>query len=94
MTIESNSAQSETKVKRDKIERQTQFIELRARGLSYDRIGSEMGVAKNTLLTWGRELTQEISNAKSLFLAELLEKYAVSKTKRIEAFGGELQRIL
>ena len=24
----------------------------------------------------------------------MLEKYAVSKTKRIEAFGGELQRIL
>ena len=70
------------------------FIELRAGGLSYDDIAVALKVSKPTLLSWGKELHRDISTARTLRLDELFEKFAVSKAKRIEAFGERLNAIL
>jgi transposase len=37
-----------------KIDQKEQFIELRAKGVSYDEIAKEIGVSKPTLIKWGR----------------------------------------
>ena len=41
------------------IETKRRFIELRAKGYSFDKIAKELGKAKQTLLDWSRELDQE-----------------------------------
>lgn len=70
------------------------FIELRAEGLSYTVIAAELKVSKPTLIAWGKELQKEISNARTLRMDELFEKYAVAKSKRVEVFGKRLDAIL
>ena len=50
------------------IETKRRFIELRAKGYSFDKIAKELGKAKQTLLDWSRDLDQEIAQAKALEL--------------------------
>jgi transposase-like protein len=38
------------------IETKRRFIELRAKGYSFDKIAKELGKAKQTLLDWSRDL--------------------------------------
>ena len=44
------------------------FIELRAKGWSFDKIAKEIGKAKQTLIDWSKELQDEIANRKALEL--------------------------
>lgn len=76
-----------------KIDQKERFVELRAKGVSYDDIVKEIGVSKPTLIKWGRELELEISNLKALEWEALQEKHFVSKTKRVELYGEELSRL-
>ena len=66
------------------------FIELRAMGWSFQRIGEELKTSKPTLIAWSRELEIEISNLKAIELEALKEKYYVSRIKRIELLGEVL----
>lgn len=70
------------------------FIELRAEGRSYADIAVALKVSKPTLIAWGKELQKEISNARTLRMDELFEKYAVAKSKRVEVFGKRLEAIM
>jgi transposase len=70
-----------------------QFVELRARGLSFDKISKELGVSKQTLIDWSRGLQEEIGNLKAIELEALQEKYFLTKEKRIELFGEKLRAI-
>ena len=70
------------------------FIELRAEGRSYADIAVALKVSKPTLIAWGKELQRDISNARTLRMDELFEKYAVAKAKRVEVFGERLNAIL
>jgi hypothetical protein len=76
-----------------KLDQKERFVELRAKGVPYERIVEEIGVSKPTLIKWGREMELEISNRKALELEVIQEKYYVSKVKRIELFGEELNRL-
>lgn len=69
------------------------FIELRAKGYSYDRIAKELGKAKQTLIDWGRELQEEIANLKALELEALYEQYYLLKESRLKNFGEMLIKI-
>lgn len=71
-----------------------QFIELRAKGLSYADIAKEIGVAKSTVCKWGKDFQIEVENAKTLHLDALYQKYVIAKEKRIEAFGKQLDEVL
>lgn len=75
------------------IEVREKFIELRARGYSYEKISQELGKAKQTLIDWGKEYSEEIGNRKALELEALYEKYHLQKEARLQAYGGLLQRI-
>lgn len=62
------------------------FIQMRAKGLSFDKIAEEVGVTKTTLITWSKELKIEIANMRTIELDSLLEQYYISKQQRIETF--------
>lgn len=70
------------------------FIELRAAGLSYEAVSKELGVSRQTLINWSKDLALDIQNARGLRLDELSQKYIVAKEKRIEVFGKRLDAIL
>ena len=55
------------------IETKERFIELRAKGWSFDKIAKELGKAKQTLIDWSKELQDEIANRKALELEALYE---------------------
>jgi len=74
-------------------ETRERFVELRARGLSFDKISKELKVSKQTLIDWSRGLQEEIGNLKAIELEALQEKYFLTKEKRIELFGERLKAI-
>jgi transposase-like protein len=81
------------KVKSDPLEEKKQFIKLRAKGLSYDKIIKEMGKAKATLLKWGRELQEEIGTARSIELESMYEEHGMLREQRLRFHGQTLQRM-
>jgi hypothetical protein len=77
----------------ESLEVKEQFIELRAKGLSYESIARQLGKAKQTLIDWGKELSEEIRNRKALELEALYEKHYLQKEAKLVAYGQLLQRI-
>lgn len=69
------------------------FIELRAKGWSFDKIAQELGKAKQTLIDWSKELEEEIANLKALELEALYEKHYLHKETRLQLFGEVLSKI-
>ncbi len=69
------------------------FVEMRAKGISYDRIAKELNVHRQTLIAWSKNLKNEIANLKSIELDGLYEKYFLTKQKRIELYGEKLKEI-
>jgi len=69
------------------------FIELRAKGYSFDKIAKELGKAKQTLIDWSKELQDEIANVKALELEALYEKYYLLKESKITNYGAILSKI-
>lgn len=69
------------------------FIELRAKGLSYDSISKELYVGKATLVTWSKEFQFEIANLKSIELETLLDQHLLSKEKKLEMFKELLEKV-
>ena len=45
------------------IEEKQRFVELRAKGLSFERIAEELKVSKPTLIKWSEELFHEVQEA-------------------------------
>lgn len=74
-------------------EQKEKFIELRAKGYSFDKIAKELGRAKQTLIDWSKELEEEIANLKALELEALYEKYYLLKETRLQTFGELLDKI-
>ena len=75
------------------IQDKERFIELRAKGWSFDKIAKETGKAKQTLIDWSKELQDEIANRKALELEALYEKHYLLKENRIETFGVLLRKL-
>jgi hypothetical protein len=69
------------------------FIEMRAKGYSFDKIAKELGKAKQTLIDWSKELKEEIANYKALELEALYEKFFLLKESRVETFGVMIGKI-
>lgn len=77
----------------ESIETKERFIELRAKGWSFDKIAKELGKAKQTLIDWSKELQDEVANRKALELEALYETYYLLKENRLQTFGGLLNKI-
>ncbi len=65
------------------------FIELRAKGLSYDKIAKELNVSKSTLIHWSKEFELEIINLRNIEYEALREKFMLNKEKKLE-FSREI----
>lgn len=77
----------------ENIDIKERFIELRAKGYSFDKIAKELGKAKQTLIDWSKELQDEIANVKALELEALYEKYYLLKESKITNYGTILSKI-
>jgi len=69
------------------------FIDLRAQGLSYDKIARDLEVSKQTLINWSKECATEIANLKAIEMESLQERYYLTKSKRVEFLGKALAAV-
>jgi hypothetical protein len=75
------------------LETKQKFIELRAKGYSFDKIARELGKSKQVLIDWSKDLEEEIANCKAIELDLLYEKYYLYKENRLQMFGELIQGI-
>lgn len=75
------------------LETKERFIELRAKGWSFDKIAKELRVAKQTLIDWSKDLQDEIANRKAIELEALYETYYLLKEAKIKKYGAILSKI-
>lgn len=76
------------------LEDKEKFIELRAKGWTFDKIAKELHKRKATLIDWSKELESEIANRKAIELEVLYEKHYLLKEQRIEILGNLLNKII
>lgn len=69
------------------------FFELRAAGMSFEKIAAALDVSKPTLISWARENQAELHNRKTLALDDTLEKYQATRTARLRLFGERLAKL-
>ena len=74
----------------DKIE---MFIEMRARGNSFDRIAKTINVSKSTLIAWSKQYKLDLQNYKNIKADALLDKYKMTKQHQLESLGEQLEKI-
>lgn len=76
------------------LDERQQFIELRAKGYSFQRISDELDISKPTLIEWSKDDTtnRDIQNQRTLLVDDLQERYAITRRHRIELFGQCLQK--
>jgi len=70
------------------------FIELRASGLSFDKIAQETGTSKPVLLKWSKEYQQELEQALFFELQNILSQYGIMRRGRVEVLSETLQKAL
>ena len=76
-----------------KLELKAQFVELRAKGLSYAKIAKKLKVSKATLANWSQELEAEIASRKAMELEALMEEFWLLKEGRIRLLGTILAKL-
>lgn len=74
-------------------ETKQKFIELRAQGLSFDKIAKELNKSKQTLIDWSRDFSGEIANLKAIELEGIYQKYYLLKENRLQTLGTMLNKI-
>ena len=76
------------------IEEQAKFIELRGRGMSFQKISEEMGVSKPTLIKWNGDLLEQVKEAQYMEFENLVEQYGLFRKKRFEIYCKALNSAL
>lgn len=74
-------------------ETKARFIDLRANGASYRKIGKELDISLDTCSRWEKELKDTIADKKADRLNELYNAYAMTKEARIKAIGETVKRL-
>jgi predicted RND superfamily exporter protein len=73
---------------------QEEFILLRAKGFSFDKISAEINVSKPTLIKWQLLFKEEIQNLEYFNFQSIVEQYKLTKRERIETFSKQLKKTL
>ena len=76
------------------LEEQEKFIQLRAQGMSFDKISKELNVSKPVLLKWNGEFLERIRQAQFFELENIVEKYSLMRSKRFEVHSKLLNSAL
>jgi len=74
-------------------DKKADFIELRAKGLSYAKVAEQLHISKSTCSSWEQELKAQIQERKEARLTELYTLYGMEKESRIERVGTALAEI-
>lgn len=74
-------------------ETRQQFIEMRAKGISFNKIAKELKISKSTLIEWSKTYLIEIGNLKTIELESLQEQFYLTKKARIELLGRQVERM-
>ena len=80
-------------VKLYKNDKKARFIELRARGASFQDIADILDCGKSTLVDWIKEMADEIAERKAMTKNDILYDYQVARDNRLRYFA-ELYRKL
>jgi len=75
------------------IDEKEKFIELRAKGFSFDKISKELGISKPTAMRWEKEFEREIKEFSYILYESMRDQFAMTKKERIERLGNILERI-
>lgn len=75
------------------LEVKDQFIELRAKGHTFENIADQLNVSKPTLIEWSKEFQIEIENSKALEMEALQEKHFATWKQRLEFTGNQFIRL-
>lgn len=76
------------------LEEQEKFIQLRAQGMSFEKISKELNVSKPVLLKWNGEFLERIRHAQYFELENIVEKYSLMRAKRFEVHSKLLNSAL
>ena len=76
------------------IEEQARFIELRGKGMSFQKISEEMGISKPTLIKWNGELMEQVKEAQYMEFEGLVEQYGLFRKERFEIYCKALNSAL
>lgn len=76
------------------IEEKQKFVQLRAVGMSFDRIAQETGISKPTLLKFQAELKEEIQEQQYYELENIVNHFSVERRNRFQAMACLLSRAL
>ena len=69
------------------------FIQLRAEGLSFEKIARKMRISKRTLLDWSKKYESEIAELKAGQLEALREQYYLSTEAKVKMWGKIVNKI-
>lgn len=69
------------------------FVELRAQGKSFAAIAEEIGVSKTTLITWSREMYEQIKNLRAINEEAVCERYRLTKQHELETLSRRLEAV-
>lgn len=69
------------------------FVQMRAEGKPYHDIAKALGVSKQTLIDWSKDLCEDIQNLKSIRMDAVYEQFALTKEARVKTLGEALDRI-
>lgn len=70
-----------------------QFVELRARGISFATISTQLNVSKGTLVAWSKDLKDHLANMRQIELEATREKYRMGAERRMESFARQLESV-
>jgi len=70
------------------------FVGLRAQGHTFDAISEQLGVGRQTLISWSKEHRVEIENQRELESEAHRDKYFANHQKRIEVIGTKFAQLL
>lgn len=74
-------------------DKQKKFLQLRASGMSFDKIALELKTSKPTLIQWGRLFKDELNDMKFQSLATLKEEYQYTVKAKYEQLLKHLSKI-
>jgi len=75
------------------LEVKEQFVELRAKGMSYNKIAKQLHVSKTTLFKWASDLSLEIVNRKREEIKAVRDEFGLHKLARAKSLALLVQKI-
>jgi len=69
------------------------FLELRARGHSLSKIADQVGISKQTAVSWNKRYSEQVEVLKQEGLAQLCERFRISRGHRVERVVGQIDKL-